>query len=133
MNNLIIKESLDTPAISFDATRNILELSGKSFPEDAPVFYAPVLEWLHEYLAQVDEDDEVLVNFDLCYYNSMSNRKILDIIEMLNDKAFNDAIAIDLNWIYEEDSDGVRESGEAFQEDYRAIVFNLVEKPFEEE
>jgi len=132
MQSLMIEEGEYTPAVSFDSTRNVLALSGKSFPENASAFYTPLFEWLQEYLGQLDDDDEVLVTIDLRYYNSSSDRKISDFLGMLNTKAFDDAIAIDVNWCYEEDDDGLRECGEDFETDYRAIVFNLIEIPVED-
>jgi len=134
MKNLVIEanEHQYTPGIYCNADQNLFELSGKSFPENASAFYAPVFEWLLEYFEQLGDDDEVVVNIELGYYNSSSNRKIADFLYFLNQKAFDDAVPVDVNWFYDDDNINIREDGEDFKADYPAILFKLVEKQIEQ-
>ena len=48
MSNLIIIDSIKTPSVAFDFT-GILEIKGKSIPENSLEFYRPVFEWLDLY------------------------------------------------------------------------------------
>ena len=49
METIKIQGSEDTPKIILDAGNEILEISGRSLPEDVSSFYEPVLNWLNEY------------------------------------------------------------------------------------
>jgi len=44
-----IKGNQDTPGVIFDKENNKFELSGRSFPADANLFYLPLLKWLDDY------------------------------------------------------------------------------------
>ena len=48
MSNLIINDSIKTPTVVFDIA-GILEIKGKSIPENSIEFYRPVFEWLDIY------------------------------------------------------------------------------------
>ncbi len=49
METIKIQGTEDTPKIILDAGNEILEISGRSLPEDVSSFYEPVLNWLNEY------------------------------------------------------------------------------------
>ena len=129
MDNLIIEATKYTPEISFDCNKNLLEIKGKSYPENTSVFYKPVFDWLREYLGQ-DEKKDVTANIDLIYFNSSSSKILMDFCDIL-DEAASDGKPISVNWIYEEDDEDAFEFGEEFQEDLEFVTFNLVKKAVE--
>ena len=49
MKNIVIEPSLKTPTINFNGASGILEIEGRSIPENSVEFYRPVLEWLDIY------------------------------------------------------------------------------------
>ena len=49
METIKIQGTEDTPKIILDAGNDIMEISGRSLPEDVSSFYEPVLNWLNEY------------------------------------------------------------------------------------
>ena len=80
-NILNITETYDTPGIIFDSPKNIFEISGRSLPENTKEFYAPVMQWLSEYVKKPNK--ETLFTFKLDYLNSSSTRKIIEMIFLL--------------------------------------------------
>ena len=61
MEALIIKETNDTPAITFDKENNRFEIKGKSLPENVNSFYEPVLKWLEQYFENPNPKTEYIV------------------------------------------------------------------------
>jgi len=126
MENLIIEATKYTPEICFDATRNLLEIRGETYPENTAEFYAPVFTWLEAYLDQLG-DDMVTVNLEIHYFNSSSSKVLMDMFDKL-EGACRGGRRITLNWIYERENESALEYGEEFQEDLEILKLNLVAK-----
>ncbi|MDM8535240.1 DUF1987 domain-containing protein [Desulfobacterales bacterium HSG17] len=126
MNNLIMESTKYTPEINFDCEKNILEIKGKSYPENTSLFYEPVFSWLNEYFEKI-EDRHVEVNLNLILINSSSAKVFMDFCDLLDEAAGNGK-DITLNWFYEEDDEDGLEMGEEFMEDIESLKFNLVEQ-----
>ena len=78
MEILKIESSEDNPQIILDRESNILEISGRSLPEDVNTFYEPMMSWIEEYAK--DPHDTTIFNFKLTYFNTASSKIILDIL-----------------------------------------------------
>ena len=50
---------------------------------------------------------------------------------MLNAKAFNGAIPIDINWYYDPEDPEMLEYGKDFQADFRAMKFQFIEQEYD--
>lgn len=125
MENLVIEPTESTPKILFDYGNSTLEISGYSYPENTSAFYQPVFTWLENYLAQLDTK-EIAVNIDIVYFNSASSKVLLDFFDLLNEETTNKHVRVTVNWYYEEED--MLEFGEEFQEDFRALSFNFIER-----
>ena len=75
--NLLINNSVKTPSISFAAENGLLEIKGKSIPENSLEFYRPVFEWLESY-SQAPAPSTVL-RVALEYFNTSSSKCLLDL------------------------------------------------------
>ncbi|MBF0289892.1 MAG: DUF1987 domain-containing protein [SAR324 cluster bacterium] len=126
MDCLEIAATKYTPAIAFDNKQHVLEILGKSYPENTVAFYEPVFTWLEEYLEQV-EDNAITVNLEIIYFNSSSAKVLMDLFDTFEEAA-EEGKHITINWIYDEENESALEYGEEFQEDYEAVIFNLVKK-----
>lgn len=126
MENLKIRGSKYIPDILFDYNNNVLQIKGRSYPENTAEFYSPVFSWLEKYLGQLDRQ-EVTVNVELTYFNSSSSKILMDFFDML-DEAACDGKNITLNWLFDEEDESMLDYGEEFMEDVRALKFNLVQK-----
>jgi len=125
MKNLEISKTKTTPEILFNFSTNELSIKGESFPENTSEFYAPIFEWLEEYLGTIS-DQLVVVNIELIYFNSSSSKVLMDLFDMLEDAVQNGKDIL-VNWRYDEDNEMAAEYGEDFMEDLENLPFKLVE------
>lgn len=116
MNTLRVEGTEDTPHIVLDKDRGVLEISGRSLPEDSAGFYKPVLDWIEAYSKDPNADTTLI--FKLEYFNTASSKLILDILYALEDVK-----GVKVQWHFLEDDEDMEEAGQEFSE--------LVEIPFE--
>jgi hypothetical protein len=124
MDELLIDATKSSPSVRFDAGTGILEIKGKSYPENAARFYAPILQWLEEYLRDV-KDRPVEVDLEMIYLNSSSSKAFLNLFDVL-DRCAKGGRTVIVNWRYHEENDTILECGEEFMEELDAVTFNLV-------
>lgn len=112
-----------TPYVLLDAKRGIIEISGRSFPEDAGRFYKPILRWIEEYIQSPNNITSLIFKFT--YYNTASSKKILELIKKISvvKKTGNE---LNITWYYDEGEDDMLNSGNDFSSVVE-IPFNFVE------
>ena len=81
MDALKLEGSPKTPVVNFDAAEGLLELKGRSIPENSIEFYKPLFDWIDSYGNQPQESTEV--NIVLEYFNTSSSKCILDFFKKL--------------------------------------------------
>lgn len=123
MEPLIIEGTPKTPTVKFDAETGVIEIKGRSIPENSVEFYKPLVDWLEEYKA--NPAPKTQVNIQLEYFNTSSSKCILDVFKKLEaiHKAKND---VEINWYYEEDDEDMLEAGEDYESIIR-IPFKMIE------
>lgn len=116
MEALSIEGTAKTPTVRFDGKEGVIEIKGRSIPENSIEFYKPLVEWLEEYTKS--PLDLTQVNVQLEYFNTSSSKCILDVFKKLEaiHKGGNNEVII--NWYYEEDDEDMLEAGE----DYESII-----------
>jgi len=119
MEVLKLELTEDTPAITFNADSGILELSGRSLPEDAAEFYQTALDWLDSYGEKPNTKTNIV--FRLEYFNTASSKLILDLLTKLED-LHNNGTQATVVWYSHSDDEDMQEAGEEFAE--------LIEIPF---
>ncbi len=123
METIIREETLKTPFVKFDSDKGLIEIKGRSIPENSIEFYKPLIDWLDKYADQ--PTGKTSVNIKLEYFNTSSSKCILDIfrkLELLHKKGNE----VEINWYYEEDDEDMFEAGE----DYQSIInipFKMIE------
>jgi hypothetical protein len=125
LNDLIIEKTKSTPFINFSKITNLLTIQGESFPENSAKFYAPVLEWLKEYIAELDDHIMVMVEFEIIYFNSSTSKIFMIIFDML-EEAVNAGANINVYWKCDKDNETAIECGEEFKEDLNLLPFHIV-------
>jgi len=123
METIVREGTPKTPYIRFDGEKGIIEIKGRSIPENSIEFYKPLIDWLEEY-GNVALD-ETSVNVQLEYFNTSSSKCILDIFKKL-ESIFKKGQKVEVNWYYEEDDEDMFEAGE----DYQSIInipFKMIE------
>jgi len=121
METIKIQGTEDTPKIILDKDNDIMEVSGRSLPEDVTSFYEPVLTWLDEYAQNPNK--KTIFNFKLVYFNTASSKLLLDILMKLEEihEAGNDVL---IRWHFPEDDEDMEEAGEEYAD--------IVDVPFEQ-
>ncbi len=112
-----------TPSVRFNAEKGIIEIKGRSIPENAIEFYKPMVDWLDEYSRNPAK--ETVVNFQLEYFNTSSSKCILDLFKKL-EAIHKESRSVIINWYYEEDDEDMLEAGEDYESIIR-IPFTMIE------
>jgi hypothetical protein len=123
MKKYSIESTAKTPSISLDFGTGVLEVKGRSFPENAIEFYKPLFDALEEYARSAKSTTKV--NFQLENFDTASAKCILDIFKKL-EKIGSETRVVIINWYYKEGDEDTLEAGE----DYAALIslkFNLIE------
>lgn len=102
----------DSPSILFDGDKGLIEIIGKSLPEDANACYAPLYKLVKEYAQSPMKI--TTINFRLVYLNSSSAKKILEIITLLEELP-SQGYQVDLKWFHNADDEDMHEEGEEFK------------------
>jgi len=123
MEPLLIEGTPKTPSIRFESEQGLIEIKGRSIPENSIEFYKPLVDWLEKYSENPGQLTKV--NIQLEYFNTSSSKCILDVFKKLEaiHKAKHEVI---INWYYEEDDEDMLEAGE----DYESIIrvpFKMIE------
>ena len=123
MEPINIEGTPKTPSIKYIPEEGVIEIKGRSIPENSIEFYKPLVDWLEAYAK--DPMKKTQVNIQLEYFNTSSSKCILDVFKKLEaiHKSKHDVV---INWYYEEDDEDMLEAGE----DYESIIrvpFKMVE------
>ncbi len=111
MESISIPGTLKTPTIISDSESGIIEIKGRSNPENSSQFYKPLIEWVEQY--STNPLVKTTINIKLEHFNTSSSKCILDIFKKLEPiKKAN--LDIMVNWYYEEDDEEMMEAGETY-------------------
>ncbi|MBF0266705.1 MAG: DUF1987 domain-containing protein [Gammaproteobacteria bacterium] len=125
MDSLTFEETKYTPRILLDAENGIIEMVGKSYPENTFEFYQPVIDWMKEYF-ETSAKEITKINIEIIYFNSSSSKLFFDFFDLLED--VHEDHKLEINWIYDEENESAEEAGEDFIEDFENLKINLVSK-----
>ena len=123
MEPISIEGTPKTPTVKFDSSLGLLEIKGRSSPENSIEFYKPLVNWLQEYAKE--PGNNTIVNIQLEYFNTGSSKCILEIFKKL-ESIYKSKHAVIVNWHYQENDEGIMEAGE----DYKfmtGIPFKFIE------
>lgn len=111
MDKFIIEATEETPEVLIDYAQGIIEISGKSLPEDSVAFFIPVEEAIRKY--KEEPVKKTIINLRLEYLNSSSQKRILEIISLFEN--FPDmGMEVLINWYYLPDDDDMIDEGKEF-------------------
>jgi len=115
MEPLQLEGSPKTPYVNFDPETGLLELKGRSIPENSIDFYKPLIDWIDRYGR--GPRPKTALHMQLEYFNTSSSKCILDVFKKLEAirAAGNEVTVL---WHYEADDEDMLEAGE----DYAGII-----------
>lgn len=123
MKNLNIPKTVYTPGIQADSKTGIIEISGKSYPENTAKFYLPILDWIEEFIKT--KEPGVTVTFEIEYFNSATTKIFYTIFDLLEEGQKKGKPVV-VNWAFDPENESAVEAGEDFKEDFDSLAFNLI-------
>jgi len=124
MNTIRIEKTNNTPSVYIDENNMLCRIEGSSYPEDAHEIYQYVLDWLSR--VQDSSASQVIVEFDYDFLNSISHKKVWQILQQLK-QFHNNGRTVKVKWFFEENDEDIMEAGEDLSE-LMNIPFELIEK-----
>jgi hypothetical protein len=119
VENYFTEATDSTPMVNLNAAEGLIELKGRSIPEDAAAFYFPILDWLTTYNENPGPSTKFV--FYLDYINSISQKMLADVfIKALQLKNSNKQIKI--VWQYDVDDEEMLEEGQIFAQKFNLDV-----------
>lgn len=110
MKELRISPTKNSPDIILSPDGTI-RISGRSIHENVADFFAPVDEWIKEYIKV--PADLTCVDMRLEYFNSASAKVFIHLLELLKHVTLKNKKFI-FNWYYEDGDEDIFERGEYF-------------------
>jgi len=114
MDSLTIPRGKDTLGVVCDPARGAVEFEGSSFPEDAFLFFEPVVSWVETYLASAPAKLHIICTID--YLSSSSSKSLFDLFDLVS-KESPDGCDTLVVWRFDTDDPDTRDVGEEFAED----------------
>ncbi|MBN4071464.1 DUF1987 domain-containing protein [Crocinitomix catalasitica] len=111
--NITIEATTNTPKIILNKDEGLIEIRGKSIPENTQTFYYHFNRWLTEYSFSPAPQTQVILAID--YMNSSSSLVVTQLIKLLNDMIGLKS-QVQVKWFYETDDIDMKEQGEYYQE-----------------
>lgn len=111
-SNFRIEPTSKTPEINFNLKSGELLISGISVPENAVEFYAPIINWIINYVS--NPQNKTVLSLKLTYINTSSLQFLYDTLKELDSIVEPDSVVI--NWFFAEDDEDMKETGYDFKE-----------------
>jgi len=110
MEEFKLSQSKNTPEILLNPEGNIL-IRGRSIHENVSEFFAPVEDWITQYI--INPAEITCVDMNLEYCNSASAKVLIHMLQKITYVTLKDKRFV-FNWYYEEGDDDILERGQYF-------------------
>ncbi|HAM10482.1 MAG TPA: nuclear pore complex subunit [Bacteroidales bacterium] len=110
MEELRISPTKNTPEILLNP-EGIIRIRGRSIHENVIVFFAPVEDWITQYI--INPASVTCVDMNLEYCNSASAKVLIHVLQKITYVSLKNKKFI-FNWYYEDGDDDILERGEYF-------------------
>lgn len=125
MEVINIKNTARTPLLIADPDKGIIEIRGRSNPENTLQFYTPLINWLNEFAENNLNTLELIV--DLEYFNTSTSKSLMDLLRKIR-KMGDKGKRVKVSWYYEEDDEDMLETAEIYKS-LSKIPFDILTKP----
>ena len=112
MEKIVIEGTPKSPFVNFDPDNGILELKGRSIPENSVEFYGPLLKALTAY--SENPKATTTASLFLPYFSTSSSKCILEVLRLM-EVVHTKGKKVTINWMYESDDVDMLEAGEDYQ------------------
>ena len=114
MEPLLIKPTEDTPFINLEPNTGEMNFSGNSLPENASLFYEPVINWIDMYNHHPHMQTNFI--FNLKVISSSSTKIFFDILNKIDALHESGKSEVNVLWYYAAYDDEIREIGLDFKD-----------------
>jgi len=123
--NFQILKTPRTPYINFIENSGVLELKGRSIPDNPYEFYKPLIEFLTEYEKLIYKT--LTINFKLEYFNTGTSKVFMDIFKIL-EKIHLKTNSVVVNWFEEKDDKEILLGDNNYNDNFKPLfTFNIIE------
>jgi len=123
VESLHIEATENSPKITMDYENGIIEVEGKSYPENTFDFYAPILSWLETY-CQNESAKQTIIKMKLTYFNSATSQVLFDFFDHVVEGELEN---LEVQWYYEKDKKGSLRDYEDYADEFSDLNFKAVE------
>jgi hypothetical protein len=121
MKELRISPTKSSPDIILSPD-GLIRIKGRSIQENVAEFFAPVEEWIEDYIEV--PADVTCVEMNLEYFNSASAKVFIHLLEMVKHVTLKNKKFV-FNWYYEDGDEDILERGEYFSS-VLDVSFNFI-------
>ena len=111
MEKLYLEPKALTPLINFDPEHGVMAIKGRSIPDNPDDFWYPIVNWFDNYL--LSPHKLTVININLEYFNVTSSKRILALLNKLNDLV-DTGNEVKVNWFYREGDEDMYEVGQDY-------------------
>lgn len=111
MEDFIKESTAQTPKIHFSAENGVMEIKGRSIPDEPDTFWNEVLTWFDKYVTS--PQPTTLFKIDLEYFNITSSKRILFLLYKLNEVSER-GYSAKVEWYYRESDEDMYEVGQDY-------------------
>jgi len=119
MGNYYLEGTERTPEIRIDADNGIIEIRGRSMPENTDGFFRSFQEKLIDFVRNPAPSINVVLDLD--YFNTATSKTIVDLIESLSE-LFKSGHPVKVEFIYEEDDWDMKDTGDDLVQLYGSMI-----------
>jgi hypothetical protein len=124
MNDILLEKSQNSPKVIMNKSKGLIELEGKSYPENTFAFYRPITEWLKQYFKDyIDENKITIINFKFLYFNSATTQIIFEILDIIEESKVKN---IKIYWFYDKENKNGLEDYEDYSEEFPMLNIKAV-------
>ena len=121
---ILAEPTAKTAAIAVNEAESLIEISGRSYPEDLHSFWDPLIQQMEAWVA---EHPKTTLQFDLNYHNSGSTRIIINLIKFC-EAQLGLGRKVEMRWFYDEEDEQTAEQGEDYLDICIDLPFRLEKK-----
>ena len=125
MDRILIGATQKSPLVHMDANKGLIEISGRSTPEDTDKVFGPIIHWIEQYVKEPQK--KTVVNFHFEYFNSSTTKALMRLINKLQTIKKNESIELEINWLYFDED--MLEYGQDFEE-LSGLPFIFIESDY---
>lgn len=113
MNIFLLEQTEDAPLVKLDPNRGHMLIKGRSFMEDATVYFNAITNWFRNYMSNPQPLN--FIELELEYVNSASHSMIIKLLEEVN-KYYIMGHQFEIMWHYNPDDESIRDMGLEIEE-----------------